>query len=317
MMVMEANSGGMGMEEALRSFFLRLAQNQAMIGWAKRYGLRFGANRFVAGETIESAIAAVAELNRQGIAVTLDHLGEFVADEAEARAAAAYCVKTLEAIHTASVDSSLSLKLTQLGLDIRRELCLENIRMILDAASAYKLWVNIDMEDFSRCQATLDIFRELAASYDNVQTVIQAYLYRSLDDVRDLAEMGASIRLVKGAYKEPETVAYPDKADVDANYIRMLDVHLPSPGLTSIATHDEQIIDYAKRTIAEQGIAKDKYEFQMLYGIRTDLQQALAKEGHPVRVYVPYGDDWYGYFMRRLAERPANVEFVLKGVIHS
>ncbi|MFB5190380.1 proline dehydrogenase [Alicyclobacillus fastidiosus] len=304
------------MEEALRSFFLQLAQNKAMNSWAKRYGLRFGANRFVAGETIEAAIETVRQLNQSGIAVTLDHLGEFVADEAEARASADYCVKTLDAIHAAGADSSLSLKLTQIGLDISKDLCLENMRMILNRASSHDLWVNIDMEDFARCQVTLDIFRELAASYQKVQTVIQSYLYRSLEDVETLTEMGASIRLVKGAYKEPESVAYPDKKDVDANYLKMLDVHLPSPGLTSIATHDEQIIDYAKQAIQAKNIGKHQYEFQMLYGIRTDLQQSLAKEGYSVRVYVPYGDDWYGYFMRRLAERPANVQFVLKGVLH-
>ncbi|GMA62300.1 proline dehydrogenase [Alicyclobacillus fastidiosus] len=304
------------MEEALRSFFLQLAQNKAMNSWAKRYGLRFGANRFVAGETIEAAIETVRQLNRSGIAVTLDHLGEFVADESEARASADYCVKTLDAIHAAGADSSLSLKLTQIGLDISKDLCLENMRMILNRASSHDLWVNIDMEDFARCQVTLDIFRELAASYEKVQTVIQSYLYRSLADVEALTEMGASIRLVKGAYKEPESVAYPDKKDVDASYLKMLDVHLPSSGLTSIATHDENIINYAKRAIAEKNIGKHQYEFQMLYGIRTDLQQSLAKEGYSVRIYVPYGDDWYGYFMRRLAERPANVQFVLKGVLH-
>lgn len=302
------------MEEALRSFFLQLAKNKGMNDWARRYGLRFGANRFVAGETIESAIATVRALNENNMAVTLDHLGEFVADEQEARASADFCVRTLEAIHEAGVNSSLSLKLTQIGLDISEELCLENMRQIIACAKARGLWVNIDMEDFERCQMTLDIFTSLAASYDKLQTVIQSYLYRSLDDVRALAERGASIRLVKGAYKEPASVAFPDKADVDANYLKMLDVHLPSPGLTSIATHDERIISYAKALIAQKGIAKELYEFQMLYGIRNNLQQQLVDEGYPVRIYVPYGDDWYGYFMRRLAERPANVSFVMRGM---
>lgn len=304
------------MEEALRSFFLQLAKNKPMNNWAKRYGLRFGANRFVAGETIESAIATVKDLNGQGMGVTLDHLGEFVADEAEARASADFCVKTLEAIAQASVNSSLSLKMTQIGLDISRELCFENMKMILDYASSKDLWVNIDMEDFERCQVTLDIFRELSQTYPKLQTVIQSYLYRSLDDVKELAASGASIRLVKGAYKEPDSVAFPDKADVDANYIRMMEIHLQSPGLTSIATHDERIIDHAKAFIQAHQIPEDRYEFQMLYGIRNNLQEALVKEGYPVRIYVPYGDDWYGYFMRRLAERPANVSFVLRGVLN-
>lgn len=304
------------MEEALRSFFLQLAKNKSMNSWAKRYGLRFGANRFVAGETIESAIAAVQSLQASGMAVTLDHLGEFVADEREARQSADFCVKTLEAIHAASVDASLSLKMTQIGLDISQDLCLENMHMILDYANARDLWVNIDMEDFARCQVTLDVFRQLSGKYKKLQTVIQSYLYRSLDDVKELSAAGASIRLVKGAYKEPDSVAFPDKADVDANYIKMMEIHLPTTGLTSIATHDEQIIEHAKAFIQKHDIPADRYEFQMLYGIRNNLQESLTKEGYPVRIYVPYGDDWYGYFMRRLAERPANVSFVLRGLLN-
>lgn len=304
------------MEEALRSFFLQLAKNKSMNSWAKRYGLKFGANRFVAGETIESAIEAVQAFQSSGMSVTLDHLGEFVADEHDARASADYCVKTLEAIHAASVDASLSLKMTQIGLDISQDLCLDNMRMILDFAAERNLWVNIDMEDFGHCQITLDVFRQLCNQYQKVQTVIQSYLYRSLDDVKELAEAGASIRIVKGAYKEPESVAFPDKADVDANYIKMMEIHLPTPGLTSIATHDERIIDHAKAFIKEHDIPSDRYEFQMLYGIRNNLQESMTKEGYPVRIYVPYGDDWYGYFMRRLAERPANVSFVLRGMLN-
>ncbi|WDL95348.1 proline dehydrogenase [Alicyclobacillus sp. ALC3] len=304
------------MEAAMRSFFLHLAQNRTLSNMAKRYGLRYGAQRFVAGETIESAIDTVRKLNRSGMGVTLDHLGEFVEDERDARASTDFCLHTLEAIHAASVNSSLSLKMTQLGLDIRKDLCRDHMIEILDYASARDIWVNIDMEDFGHCQVTLDLFRDFAASYDKVQTVIQAYLYRSEKDVEELAQMGASIRIVKGAYKEPATVAYPEKSDVDANYKRLLDIHLPSPGLTSIATHDEHMIDHAKRVIAEHGLSPDKYEFQMLYGIRSDLQEQLAREGYPVRIYVPYGDDWYGYFMRRLAERPANVGFVVRGMFH-
>lgn len=304
------------MEEAMRAFFLQMAQNRVLSDWAKRYGLRYGASRFVAGETIESAIEAVRVLNQSQMAVTLDHLGEFVADEQDAKASAEFCLHTLQAIHDEQVDSSLSLKLTQLGLDIRKDLCLDHMRAILDYASAHDIWVNIDMEDFAHCEVTLEIFRTLIASYEKVQTVIQSYLYRSEADVESLVKMGASIRLVKGAYKEPASVAYPDKLDVDANYIRLLELHLPSPGLTSIATHDDAIIAHAKRVIQDEGLSQEQYEFQMLYGIRNDLQTSLVAEGYPVRIYVPYGDDWYGYFMRRLAERPANVGFVLRGVFH-
>ena len=302
------------MEQAMRNFFQGMAQNRTMSNWAKKNGLRYGAKRFVAGETIEQAIDAVKALNQSGMQVTLDHLGEFVADERDARASTDYCNKTLEAINIEKVRSSLSLKMTQLGLDIDKALCMKHMTMIMDYASERNLWVNIDMEDYSHCQITLDIFHELSARYNNVQTVIQAYLYRSEDDVKDLASKGAHIRLVKGAYKEPESVAFPNKVDVDNNYKKLLDIHLPSPALTSIATHDEAMILHAKKVINDQHISKDRYEFQMLYGIRTDLQKALVKDGHPVRVYVPYGDDWYGYFMRRLAERPANVGFVLKSI---
>ncbi|MDQ0189034.1 proline dehydrogenase [Alicyclobacillus cycloheptanicus] len=304
------------MEAAMRSFFLHLAQNRTLSNLAKRYGLRYGAQRFVAGETIDSAIETVRKMNQSGMAVTLDHLGEFVEDERDARASADFCLRTLEAIHNSGVNASLSVKMTQLGLDIREDLCKAHMVEILDYAARHDIWVNIDMEDFSHCQITLDLFREFAASYDKVQTVIQAYLYRSEKDVEELAQMGANIRIVKGAYKEPPTVAYPEKSDVDANYKRLLDIHLPSPGLTSIATHDEQMIDHAKQVIQQHGLSEGQYEFQMLYGIRTDLQEKLVREGYPVRIYVPYGDDWYGYFMRRLAERPANVGFVLRGILH-
>ncbi|MCY0887549.1 MAG: proline dehydrogenase [Alicyclobacillaceae bacterium] len=304
------------MEEMLRSFFLTLAKNQSANRWAKRYGLRLGAQRFVAGETIPDAMQAVKELNSIGMTATLDHLGEFVADEAEARQSATDCIEALKAIHEHEVLSTLSLKMTQVGLDISRDLCMENMRSILEVALAYGIVVNIDMEDETRCQVTLDIFDELRKDYPNVMTVIQAYLYRSLDDVLRLAGEGASLRLVKGAYKESEKVAFPDKADVDSNYIKMMEAHLLSSGFTAIATHDEKIIHHAKEYIANHQIAPDKYEFQMLYGIRANLQQQLVSEGHPVRIYVPYGNDWYGYFMRRLAERPANVSFVLRGMVH-
>ncbi|MDP9727557.1 proline dehydrogenase [Alicyclobacillus tolerans] len=302
------------MEELLRAFFQALAKNQSANRWAQRYGHKLGAQRFVAGEQITDAIRVVRELNMRHMTATLDHLGEFVADEKEARKAADDCLQALEAIHQHQVKSTLSLKMTQLGLDISRELCMENMRKILDKALLYGIVVNIDMEDSARCQVTLDIFEELLSEYPNVMTVLQAYLYRSMDDLLRLASKGASLRIVKGAYKEPESVAYPEKADVDANYIKMVEAHLLSPGLTAIATHDEAIIEHCKSFIERHQISKDKYEFQMLYGIRVNLQQQLSDEGHPLRIYVPYGDDWYGYFMRRLAERPANVGFVLKGM---
>ncbi|MCL6452218.1 MAG: proline dehydrogenase [Alicyclobacillus sp.] len=304
----------MGAEQWMRSALLSLAKNRAANRWAQRYGLRLGAQRFVAGETMESAIACVRDLNRQGLRVTLDHLGEFVADAAEANRLADDCIAALQAIHEAKADASLSVKLTQLGMDIRLDVCMDNMRRILDVAKACNLSVNIDMEDYPRCQQTLDIYRTLRKDYPLLSTVIQAYLYRSLDDVLQLSQEGAALRIVKGAYKEPPEVAFPDKADVDANYLKLVEAQLLGNGYTMIATHDEAIIAHVKSFIASHQIPKDKYEFQMLYGIRSNLQQQLVREGYPVRVYVPYGTDWYGYFMRRLAERPANVGFVLRGM---
>jgi proline dehydrogenase len=302
------------MEQLMRSILLSLSKSKMANEWAKKYGLRFGAQRFVAGETIDSAIEKIRVINQQGMSVTLDHLGEFVTEEKEANESADYAIRTLEAIANARVDATLSVKMTKFGLDIRKDLCMKNMRRILDVAKKHNLIVNIDMEDFSRCQTTLDIFGELHAEYGNVMTVIQAYLYRSMEDLLRLGSEGVALRIVKGAYKEPEAVAYPDKADVDANYIKMMEAQLLSKGFAAIATHDERIITHAKEFISKNNIPKDKYEFQMLYGIRDNLQKQLVGSGHGMRVYVPYGTDWYGYFMRRLAERPANVAFVLRGM---
>lgn len=302
------------MEQLMRNVFQSMAKNKSANKWAKRYGLRLGAQKFVAGESIESAIEAIRALNAKGMAATLDHLGEFIFEEHEANEAADFCIKTLQAIHDSGVNSTLSLKMTQMGLDIRRELCMTNMRRILDVAKEYGLKVTIDMEDFGHCQITLDIFDELRKEYDNVGTVIQAYLYRSLEDVVRLGNEGAHLRLVKGAYKESPEVAYPEKADVDSNYIKLIEAQLLSNGFSAIATHDEKVVEHIKQFIKNHDIPKEKYEFQMLYGIATDLQNRLNDEGYPVRIYVPYGNDWFAYFMRRLAERPANVAFVLKGM---
>jgi len=302
------------MEQLLRSILLSLAKNKLLNRWVTRYGLRLGAQKFVAGETIESAIKAIRGLNEQNMSVVVDHLGEFVSKPEDAREGAKVNVETVEAIQESKVDGFLSVKMTQMGLDIDRNLCLENMSQILDTAQKTGMLVTIDMEDSAHCQITLDIYHELKQTYDNVGIVIQSYLYRSLEDVIQLAQEGASLRIVKGAYKEPKEVAYPDKADVDANFIKMMEVSLKGNGFTSIATHDESIVNYAKKFIAENHISTNKYEFQMLYGISTHLQAQLVREGHPVRVYVPYGTDWYGYHMRRLAERPANLSFVLRGL---
>lgn len=301
------------LEAAIKRFFLFLSQNSSMNRAAKKWGLRYGASRFVAGETIREAISKVKELNAQGLACTLDHLGEFVRSREEAIESADYCIKTLNAIHQAGVDSNLSLKLTQLGLDIDATMCHENMCRILERAKQYSNFVRIDMEDYSHCQQTLNMLHELRKEYDNVGTVIQAYLYRSESDIKALQNV--PLRLVKGAYKESPKVAYPDKRDVDNNYKRIIKQHLVSGSYTAVATHDEHIIDYTKRLVSKYDIPHARFEFQMLYGIRTQLQLSLAQEGYKMRVYVPYGNDWYAYFMRRLAERPANVAFVLKSMV--
>ncbi|MED0669017.1 proline dehydrogenase [Aneurinibacillus aneurinilyticus] len=301
------------MEAAIKRFLLFLSRNYSMNRAAKKWGLRYGASRFVAGETIREAISKVKELNAQGLACTLDHLGEFVRSREEAIESADYCIKTLNAIHQAGVDSNLSLKLTQLGLDIDATMCHENMCRILECAKQYSNFVRIDMEDYSHCQQTLTMLHELRKEYDNVGTVIQAYLYRSESDIKALQNV--PLRLVKGAYKESPKVAYPAKRDVDNNYKRIIKQHLVSGSYTAVATHDEHIIDYTKRLVSKYDIPHTRFEFQMLYGIRTQLQLSLAQEGYKMRVYVPYGNDWYAYFMRRLAERPANVAFVLKSMV--
>ncbi|MDA5109136.1 proline dehydrogenase family protein [Brevibacillus thermoruber] len=303
------------MEQLMKDFFLFLSKNKTLNAAAKKWGLRFGASRVVAGETIAEAINTVRQLNQKGLVCTLDHLGEFVYSVEEANESADYCIKTLEAIHQSGVDCNLSLKMTQLGLDISRELCMNNMRRILDAAKKNgNIFVRIDMEDYAHNEVTLEILDELLQDYDNVGTVIQAYLYKSADDIEKLKEKKVNLRLVKGAYKESPEVAFPNKADVDENYKKIIKQHLLNGCYAAIATHDDNIIAYVKQLEKEYNIPRTQFEFQMLYGIRPQSQVELAREGYKMRVYVPYGNDWYGYFMRRLAERPANVAFVIKGL---
>ncbi|RBW67426.1 proline dehydrogenase family protein [Bacillus taeanensis] len=295
-----------------KKVFLYAAQNKALNKAAKKWGLKFGASQVVAGDTIESAIKKVHELNEKGLSCTLDHLGEFVSSKQEAIEATEYNVKTLESIAEYEVNSNLSVKMTQLGLDIDRDFCFENMCRILETAKRTNNFVRIDMEDHARCQMTLDILRELRETYDNVGTVIQSYLYRAEQDVRSLN--GISLRLVKGAYKESSAVAYQVKQDVDENYMNIIKLHLLSGSYTAVASHDHNIIAKVKEFVKEHHIPRDQFEFQMLYGFRTDMQQSLVQEGYKMRVYIPFGNDWYGYFMRRLAERPQNVSFALRGL---
>jgi proline dehydrogenase len=307
--------GVSNMEQAMRNFFLFLSKNKPMTKLAKKYGLRFGAGRFVAGSSILQAVEVIRELNSQNLVVTIDYLGEFVDNEREANEMALECVEAIRAIGKENLKSQLSLKMTSMGLDISEEIVMKNMRLILDEATKQNVFVTIDMEDYSRCGKTIDIFKRLKSEYDNIGTVIQAYLYRTEKDMDDLNAYSPNLRLVKGAYKESHEVAFPEKKDVDDNFKKIIKTHLLNGNYTAIATHDDEMIEYTKRLVEEYNIPRDQFEFQMLFGIRVERQHELVKEGYKMRVYVPYGTDWYGYFMRRLAERPANVAFVLKGVI--
>jgi proline dehydrogenase len=307
--------GVSNMEQAMRNFFLFLSKNKPMTKLAKKYGLRFGAGRFVAGSSILQAVEVIRDLNSQNLVVTIDYLGEFVDNEREANEMALECVEAVRAIGRENLKSQLSLKMTSMGLDISEEVVMKNMRLILDEATRQNVFVTIDMEDYSRCGKTIDIFKRLKSEYDNIGTVIQAYLYRTEKDMDDLNAYSPNLRLVKGAYKESPEVAFPEKKDVDDNFKKIIKTHLLNGNYTAIATHDDEMIEYTKRLVEEYNIPRDQFEFQMLFGIRVERQHELVKEGYKMRVYVPYGTDWYGYFMRRLAERPANVAFVLKGVM--
>ncbi|HEX6600688.1 MAG TPA: proline dehydrogenase family protein [Gemmatimonadaceae bacterium] len=275
------------------------------------------ARRFVAGETIAEALAVVRELNAKGITASLDLLGESVHNDAEARAARDEYLRILDRIRESKVDANVSVKLTAMGLDIDHELCVGIMQDILTRAQAYDTFVRIDMESSEYTDITLKLFEDrLYPTWKaNVGVVLQSYLYRTYADVEHMNSLHARVRICKGAYKEPVKVAYPDKKDVDANYIkcmRELMLHGNYPG---VATHDPAMINEAKRWAKEKGITPDRFEFQMLYGVRRDLQESLVKEGWRVRVYVPFGTQWYPYLMRRLAERPANVAFITGNVI--
>jgi proline dehydrogenase len=300
----------------MKSVLLYLSKSEGF----KRFLTRFKAfnnvtSRFVAGEKLEDAVEAIRLLNQNNISASFDHLGESIASEAETRHEVAEYIRVLDSIHQNNLDSNVSVKLTQLGLDVSRDLCYANTRAIVEAAIRYGNFVRIDMEDSSKTDGTLEVFRRLRSEFENVGIVIQAYLYRSEKDIEEVLAAGARIRLCKGAYKEPASVAFPKKEDVDANFIKLTKRLLTSGIYHGIATHDEGIIAATRAFVTEQKIEPDKFEFQMLYGIRRDLQEQLVRDGYRLRVYVPYGRYWYPYFMRRLAERPANVWFILRNMI--
>lgn len=270
-------------------------------------------SRFVAGVGLAEAIENVKKLNAKGLTATLDYLGESVGSAAEAGAAAAQYVAILHSIERAGVRCNASLKLTQMGLDVERAVCVRNVARVLAQAEQFGNFIRIDMEGSEYTQVTLDIFNELYAQHKNVGVVIQAYLYRSEADIRALNKLGARVRLCKGAYNEPASVAFAAKADTDKNYVKLMQMLLSEGNYPGIATHDERMIEATRDYAATHGITPDRFEFQMLYGIRRDLQEQLVRDGYRMRVYVPYGEEWYPYMIRRMAERPANLLFVLKG----
>ncbi|WP_318614439.1 proline dehydrogenase family protein [Sporosarcina sp. YIM B06819] len=298
----------------LKDIFMGLSQNQLLNGAAKKYGLKLGAQNVVAGTNVEETIQSIKELNAHGISCTVDNLGEFVFEKSEASAAKEQILSVIEAIREHGVDAHISLKPSQLGLDIDYHFCLENLKEIVAKAHSYDIFVNFDMEDHARLKPSFDILDELSKDYNNVGTVIQAYFFQAEEDLHKYKDF--RLRIVKGAYKELPNVAYQEKQQIDENYIKLIEWHLLNGKFTSIATHDHNVINHVKLFVKQNNIPNDKFEFQMLYGFRKDMQLQLAKEGYNFCTYVPFGQDWYGYFMRRLAERPQNLNLVVKQVFN-
>jgi proline dehydrogenase len=302
----------------LRSALLKLSENKKFGTWVTSNGTtRRMARRFVAGETLAEAVAAARRCSDAGMAASLDYLGENVASISDAQRSRDAYLEIFEAIWREKLQANVSCKLTQLGLDINKEFCTGLVLSIVERAAGFDNFLRIDMEGSAYTQHTVDIVKSVRSRNPAVGTVMQSYLYRSEKDIGELLACGCRIRLVKGAYKEPQEVAYPRKADVDANFIRLMQILLSSGFYHAIATHDPRMIAATIHYAAAKGISKDDFEFQMLYGVRTYLQRRLVKDGYQVRIYIPFGNDWFPYFMRRLAERPANVGFILRNLFRS
>ena len=299
----------------MRALLLFLARQEGFKNFALGFKFfRDTASRFIAGETLEDAITAVRYANQHRLSGTLDLLGENTASPEDADKAARDVIEMLDRIRAENVDCNVSIKLTQLGMDLDRDFCEQHLIRILDHARALGNFIRVDMEDSRYTQRTLDIVERIHEKSENIGTVIQSYFYRSEQDVLRLLQKRIRIRLVKGAYLEPDTVAFRKKKDTDANYLKLMKLLLTSDTYHALATHDEAMILAAKEFAAAQKVPNSHFEFQMLYGIRRDLQMQLAREGYNVRIYIPYGQRWYPYFMRRLAERPANVAFVIRNL---
>ena len=301
-----------------RSALIYLSRQEGLKNFAARFSLfKKLTTRFIAGETTDEAVDAIRDINARGCSASFDHLNEGVSSVAATEREVSEYLHLLDLIDQTGINSNVSIKLTQFGLDIDPELAYKNARRIVEDAARRGNFVRVDMEGSNVTQASIDIFKRLRSEFglNDVGIVLQSYLYRTEEDARELLKIPARIRLCKGAYDEPAEVAFPEKKDVDANYVKVMQMLLSSGTYHGIATHDPRMIDATIDFVQKEGIAKDAFEFQMLYGIRRDLQEQLARDGWGMRVYVPYGKHWYPYFMRRLAERPANIWFVMKNVL--
>jgi proline dehydrogenase len=301
--------------EIVRSLLIFLSRRKLLRRWMETssLALRFSA-RFVAGANLDQALAVCRRINAEGIAVTLDVLGESISSLDEAGRARDSYLRALSAIHESRVRGNVSLKLSQFGIDLSADACRDNVGQLVERAAALNGFVRVDMESSEYVDRTLALVYDLHARYRAVGTVIQAYLHRSKKDIETLNQRGITVRLCKGAYLEPAGVAFQKKSEVDASYLELMQLLLDKGTYPAIATHDEKMIAATKAYAASRSVSRDAFEFQMLYGIRRDLQSQLAKEGYRVRVYVPFGGAWYPYYMRRLAERPANVLFILRNL---
>lgn len=297
----------------LRDIFIHLSENKILNDTTKKIGLKFGADKVVGGIKVEDTIERIKDINNQGMSVTFDNLGEFITEKSDALWEKGNIIEMIKAIDENNVDAHASVKLSQIGLHIDYDFCLENTREILTVAKQADMFVNIDMENYAAYDDTIRLIDTVLEEFDNVGTVIQSYLFSSREDV--IKYKDERLRLVKGAYKEAPEVAFQDKRDIDAAYLRLIKTHLlEGSGFTSIATHDHNIIEETIDFIKENNIPNDQFEFQMLYGFRKDYQRNLVQRGYNTVVYVPFGYDWYAYFMRRLAERPQNINLVVKGI---
>ena len=297
----------------LRNVLMNLSENETLNAAAQKYGLKLGAESVVAGTNLEEMIESVKKLNAEGIEATIDNLGEFVYDEAIAVKAKDEILEVIDAIQKHGLNAHISVKPSQVGLDIDIDFCYDNLREIVEHAAQYGIFVNLDMENYPRLQSTLDMLEELNKVFNNVGTVVQSYLFRAKEDIERFKDY--RLRIVKGAYQESAEVAYQDKLEIDINFLELVEYHLLHGKFTSIATHDHNLIAHVKQFVADHQIPNDKFEFQMLYGFRTEMQKELAKD-YNFCTYVPFGKDWYGYFMRRLAERPQNINLVTKQVFN-